>query len=53
MARTITKTDRKMTAQWRAAWALLSPEWRRAIAWFCFHADEHVAEAAFMGAGEI
>ena len=53
MARTITKTDRKMTAQWRASWDLLSREWRVAISRFCFMTDADVGEAAFIGAGEI
>lgn len=53
MGRTITKTDRKMTAQWRAAWIALSPEWRRAISRFCMIADADVGEAAFHGSGEV
>lgn len=53
MGRTITKTDRKMTAQWRAAWIALSPEWRRAISRFCMIADADVGEAAFRGGGQI
>jgi hypothetical protein len=53
MARTITKTGRKTAAQWRAVWALLTPEWRRAIVRFCMLADVDVGEAAFHGSGEI
>ncbi len=53
MARTITKTDRKATVQWRVAWALLPREWQRAIARFCMLTDTDVGEAAFRGADEV
>lgn len=53
MGRTITKTDRKLTAQWRASWDSLPPEWRAAIARFCMLADADVGEVAFRGAGDL
>lgn len=36
----------RSTVQWRAAWALLPEEWRRAIEEFCLLADRDVADAA-------
>jgi hypothetical protein len=36
----------RSTAQWRAAWALLPEEWRRAIADFCLQSDRDVAVVA-------
>jgi hypothetical protein len=35
----------RSTAQWRAAWALLPEEWRRAIAEFCLRSDRDIAAA--------
>jgi hypothetical protein len=42
MALNIT-SQQKIAAQWRAAWALLPEEWRRAIADFCLQSDRDVA----------
>lgn len=53
MARTITKTDRQITAQWRASWALLPHAVRCAIARFCLLSDMDVAEAVFRGGGQM
>lgn len=48
MVRTFTseQTARTAAAQWRAAWALLSDEWQRAIAAFCLREDRDLAVVA-------
>jgi hypothetical protein len=44
MVRTFLNDQAKAAdAQWRAAWALLSDEWRRAIAHYCMQSDPDVA----------
>ena len=46
MVRTTTTDKQKAAAQWRAAWALLTVEWRDAIAAFCMQSDRDVAVEA-------
>jgi hypothetical protein len=45
MVRTFTSNEQARTAaaQWRAAWALLTDEWQRAIAHFCLQEDRDLA----------
>jgi hypothetical protein len=49
MVRTFTDLQEIVTAQWRAAWALLSSDARRRIAEFCARADADIAAAVLKG----
>ena len=49
MVRTTTTEKQKAAAQWHAAWALLTQDWRDAIALFCALTDTDVGQTAMAG----